>query len=107
LSSSTEALPEPAWTGGCVSAPERLQVDMDVERVNNYFLTRLLLNGADDFAVSRTNNVPEFSFTTVSENEIGDAVMFIRSDVVGVNGITLSFKNLLLHVVLPMLTIFL
>jgi hypothetical protein len=34
-----------------------------------------LLNGAVEFAVSRTNNVPEFSFATVSESEICDAVM--------------------------------
>jgi hypothetical protein len=43
-----------------VNAPERLQVEMDVERLDNYFLTRPLLNGAGELAVSRTNNVPEF-----------------------------------------------
>jgi hypothetical protein len=37
-----------------------LQVEMDVERLNNYFLTRPLLNGAGEFSVSRINNVPEF-----------------------------------------------
>jgi hypothetical protein len=60
---------------------------MDVDRLNNYFLTRPLLNGAGEVAVSRTNNVPEFSFATVSESEICDAVMSIRSDATGVNGI--------------------
>jgi hypothetical protein len=39
-----------------------------------------MLNGAGDFAVSRTQNVTEFSFATVSESEIYDAVMSIRSD---------------------------
>jgi hypothetical protein len=63
-----------------VNAPERLQVEMDVERLNNYFLARPLLNGAGEFAVSRTNNVAEFSFATVGESEICDAVIFIRSD---------------------------
>jgi hypothetical protein len=77
---------------------------MDVERLNNYFLTRPLLNGAGEFAVSRTNNVPEFSFTTVSESEIFDAVMAIRSDAAGIDGIPLSFIKLLLPVVLPVLT---
>jgi hypothetical protein len=37
---------------------------------DNYFLTRPLLNGAGEFAVSHTNNVTEFSFATVSEREI-------------------------------------
>jgi hypothetical protein len=70
-----------------VNAPERFQVEMDVERLNNYFLTKPLLNGAGEFAVSRTNNVPEFSFSTVSESEICDAVMSTRSDAAGVDGI--------------------
>jgi hypothetical protein len=35
--------------------------------------------------MSRTNNVPEFSFATVSEGEICDAVMSIRSDAAGVD----------------------
>jgi hypothetical protein len=45
---------------GVANAPERLQVEMDVECLNNYFLTRPLLNGAGEFVVSRTQNVPEF-----------------------------------------------
>jgi hypothetical protein len=50
-----------------------------------------LLNGTGEFAVSRTNNVAEFSFTTVSESKICDGVMSIRSNVAGVDGIPLSF----------------
>jgi hypothetical protein len=38
---------------GVVNAPERLQVEMDVERFYNYFLTRPLLNGAGEFAMSK------------------------------------------------------
>jgi hypothetical protein len=38
---------------GVVYAPERPQVEMDVERLNNYVLTRPLLNGAGECAVSR------------------------------------------------------
>jgi hypothetical protein len=68
-----------------VNAPERLQVEMDVERLNNYFLTRPLLNGAGEFAVSHTNNVPEFSFGMVSESEFCHAVMSIRSDATSVD----------------------
>jgi hypothetical protein len=60
---------------GVANAPKTLQVDMDVERLNSYFFTRTLLYGAGDFAVSCTQNVPEFSFATVSESEIYDAVM--------------------------------
>jgi hypothetical protein len=70
---------------GVVNAPERPQVETDVECLNNYFL-KPLLNGTGEFAVSRINNVPEFSFATVSESGICDAVMSIRSDAAGVNG---------------------
>jgi hypothetical protein len=81
-----KALPKPAWT--IVNAPERPQVEMDVERLNNYFLTRPLLNGVGEFAVSRTQNVPKFSLATVGENELCDAVMSIRSVAAGVDGFT-------------------
>jgi hypothetical protein len=77
---------------------------MDVERFNNYFLTRPLLHGTGEIAVSRTNNVPEFLFATVSESEICDAVMPIRSDAAGVDEIPLSFIKLLLPLVRPVLT---
>jgi hypothetical protein len=75
--------------------PLRDPNEMDVERLNNYFLTRPLLSGADEFVVSRPNNVPEFSFATVSESKICDAGMSIRSDAAGVDGIPLSFIKLL------------
>jgi hypothetical protein len=89
---------------GVVNAPVRLQVELDVERLNNYFFTRPLLNGADEFAVSRTNNVHEFSFATLSESEICDAVMSIRSEAAGVDGIHSSFIKLLFPMFLPVLT---
>jgi hypothetical protein len=40
--------------------------------------------------------VPEFSFATVSESEIYDAVMSIRSDATGIDEIPWSFIKLLL-----------
>jgi hypothetical protein len=43
-----------------------------------------------------TQNVPEFSFATVSESEIYDAVMSIRSDATGIDEIPWSFIKLLL-----------
>jgi hypothetical protein len=89
---------------GVVNAPKIPQVEMDVEHLNNYFLTRPLLNVTGEFAVSRTNNVPEFSFVMVSDGEICDAVMSIRLNATGVDGIPLSFIKLLLPVVLPVLT---
>jgi hypothetical protein len=82
----------------------KLRVELDVERLNNYFLTRPLLNGAGEYAVSCTNNVHEFSFATVSESEICDAVMSIRSEAAGVDEIQLSFIKLLLPMFLPVLT---
>jgi hypothetical protein len=63
-----------------------------------------LLNEVDDFAVSRTQNKPEFSFATVNESEIYDAIMSIRSHATGGDRISLSFMKLLLPVVLPVLT---
>jgi hypothetical protein len=78
---------------GVVNAPERPQVEMDVERLNNYFLMRPLLNGAGEFAVFRTNNVPEFSFATVSESETCDAVMSIRSDAFVVHKIAFACSS--------------
>jgi hypothetical protein len=83
---------------GVVNVPERLQVEMDVERLNN--LTRPLLNGAGELAVSRTNNVHEFSSATVSESEICDTVISIRSEATGVDEKPLSFIKLILPVVL-------
>jgi hypothetical protein len=53
--------------------------------------------------VTHTNNVPEFSFATVSESEICDAVMSIRSHAAGVDGIPLSFIELILPAVLLVL----
>jgi hypothetical protein len=64
-----------------------------------------LLNRAGEFAMFRTNNVPKFSFVTVNEGEICDAVMSIRSDAASVDGILLSFIKLLLPEILPMLTL--
>jgi hypothetical protein len=74
--------------------------------LKNYFLTRPLLNGAGEFAVSRTNNVPELPFATVSESEISDAVMSIKLDAACVDGIHLSLIKLLLPVVVPFSTEF-
>jgi hypothetical protein len=42
---------------------------------------------------SRTQNVPEFSFATVSESEFYDAVMSIRLDATGVVRIPFSVIN--------------
>jgi hypothetical protein len=73
--------------------------------VEQIFLRKPLLNRAGKFVVSRTNNLPEFSIATVSdESGICDAVMSIRLDASGVDGIRLSFIKLLLPVVLPVLT---
>jgi hypothetical protein len=67
-------------------------------------LTIPFLNGAGEFAVSRTNNLPEFSFATLSESVICDVVMSIRTYGAGVDGKPLSFIILILPVVLPVLT---
>jgi hypothetical protein len=41
------------------------KLGLTVERLNNYSLTRPLLNGVDEFALCLINNVPEFSFAKV------------------------------------------
>jgi hypothetical protein len=66
---------------------------MCVERLNNYFLTRPSLNRGGDFAVSRTQNVPEFSFATMSDSKSYNAVMSIRSDAAGVDGIPFACSS--------------
>jgi hypothetical protein len=67
--------------------------------VEQIFLRKPLLNEAGKFVVFRTNNLPEFSIATVTdESGICDAVMSIRLDASGVDGIRLSFIKLLLPV---------
>jgi hypothetical protein len=49
-------------------------------------------------------DVPEFSFVSVTENEVCNAVMSIKSNAAGVDGIPLSLIKSLLHVLLGTLT---
>jgi hypothetical protein len=103
LDSSLPSLYQNLYGLEVVNAPKRLKVEMDVERLNSYFLTIPLLNGAGDSAVSRTQNVPEYSCATVSESEIYDAVMSIRSDADGADTLSLLLIKLLLPLVLLVL----
>jgi hypothetical protein len=52
---------------------------MDMANMENCLTS--FFNGAGEFAVSHTQNVPEFSFSTVSESEIFDAVICRRATI--------------------------
>jgi hypothetical protein len=53
------------------------------------FLTRPSKSIGIDFDVPVSTNVPEFSFVSVSEEEVCNAVMSIKSNAAGVDGIIL------------------
>jgi hypothetical protein len=49
-----------------------------VERLSIFFLTRPSLSTGIHFDVPISTNVPEFSFVSVSEDEVLNAVMSIK-----------------------------
>jgi hypothetical protein len=71
-------------------------------RVNNFFLSRQLAELNIDLPFS-SNNVPigyKISFISVTESEVCNAVMSIKSNAAGVDEIPLSFIKSLLPVLL-------
>jgi hypothetical protein len=53
-----------------INRPEKFDSEVDAERLNNFFLTRLLLNTEADFNVPVSSNVPQFSSGVDSCNRI-------------------------------------
>jgi hypothetical protein len=89
---------------GVINGSERFSGDVDVERLNIFFLTGPSLSTGFDFDVSVSTNMPEFSFVSVTEDEVRNAVMSIKSNAAGVDEIPLSFIKSLLPVLLGTLT---
>jgi hypothetical protein len=85
---------------GVINGPERFNGDVDVERPSSFFWPRPSLSTGIDFDVPVSTNVPEFSFVSVTEDEVFNAVMSIKSNAAGVGEIPLSFIKSLLPVML-------
>jgi hypothetical protein len=69
------------------------------------FIRRIqVLSTGSDFDVPVSTNVPEFSFVSISEDELFNAVMSIKSNAAGVDEISFSFVKSLLPVLLGTLT---
>jgi hypothetical protein len=75
-----------------------------VERMNQFFVTRILPLNKLDLDISVRLGVPEFLFVTVDSKDVFDAFMAIKLDASCLDGIPLSFVKMLLPVVLPALT---
>jgi hypothetical protein len=52
--------------------------DVDVVRLSDFFSTRPSLSTEVDFNVLVSSNIPEFSFVSVTENEVWNEVMGIK-----------------------------
>jgi hypothetical protein len=76
---------------GVFNGPERFGGEVDVERLSSFLLTRPSLSTGIDFDVPVSTNVPEVSFVSVTEDEVFNAVMSIKSNAAGVDKISLSF----------------
>jgi hypothetical protein len=68
---------------GFINGCERFNGDVDVERLSSFFLRDRRLSTGIDF------DVPEFSFVSVTEDEVFNAVMSIKSNAAGVDEIPL------------------
>jgi hypothetical protein len=86
---------------GVINGPERFSGDVDVKRLSSFFLS---LSTGIDFDVPVSTSVPEFSFVSVIEDEVFNAVMSIKSNAAGVDEIPLSFFKSLLPVLSGTLT---
>jgi hypothetical protein len=69
-----------------------------------FFFDETVIEYWVDFDVAVSTNVPEFSFVSVTEDEVFNAVMSIKSNVAGVDEIPLSVVKSLLPVLLSTLT---
>jgi hypothetical protein len=73
-----------------------------VERRNQFFVTRNLLQSGLDFDIPVC--LPKFSFVMVDYKDVFDAFMAVKLDASCLDGIPLSFVKMLLLVVLPALS---
>jgi hypothetical protein len=90
---------------GIINGSNKVEMKVDVERMNQFFVTQSLPQNELDFDIPVGLGVPEFSFFTVDSKDIFDAFMAVKSNASGPDGIPQSFVKLLLPVVLPALTL--
>jgi carbohydrate-selective porin OprB len=86
---------------GVINGSNKLEVGVDVERMNQFFVTQNFLQNELDFDITVRIGVPEFSFITVDFKDVFDASIVVKSDASGLDGIPLAFVKMLLSVVLP------
>jgi hypothetical protein len=70
--------------------------DVDVERINDFFVSRASSSGQLVLEAHSIMNVPEISFINVDLNGVSDAVLSIKSNAAGFNEIPMSFVRVLL-----------
>jgi hypothetical protein len=63
-----------------VNKPEGFGAEVDVEQMNYFLLSRQSLSVSLDLKVPFSSNVLEFSFISVTESEVCNAVMSINSN---------------------------
>jgi hypothetical protein len=68
---------------GVINGSNKVEVEVDVVRMNQFFVTRKLPQNELDFDIPVRLGVPEFSFITVESNDVFDAFMAVKSDASG------------------------
>jgi hypothetical protein len=86
------------------SNSNRADIDIDVNRLNDYFISKSSRTKEIDFDIPQTENVPEFSFSTVAETDVKEAILSVKSNAAGVDELPLSFIKILLPTILPVFT---
>jgi hypothetical protein len=89
---------------GLMKTSNQSQTEIDVDRMNKYFLKKPNRNSDLDFAIPSALNVPEFSIVHVSEAETSAAIRSIKSNAAGCDEVPLSIIKMILPVILPSIT---
>jgi hypothetical protein len=58
------------------SNSNRADIDIDVNRLNGFFISKSSRTEEIDFDIPQTENVPEFSFSTVTETDVKEAILW-------------------------------
>jgi hypothetical protein len=62
---------------GVINESNKVEVEVDVERMNQFFVTRSLPQNELDFDIHVRLGVPEFSFVTVDSKDVFDNFMAV------------------------------
>jgi hypothetical protein len=71
---------------GVTNGSNKVEVEVDVERMNQFFVSRNLPQTKLDFEIPVRLGVPEFSFVTIDSRDVFDAFMTVKSDASGLDG---------------------